>query len=51
VEEGKEEVAMVAHEGGLHGGAGCGSDTKKTGRIGFCILIITKGTSIYREEV
>jgi hypothetical protein len=31
VEEGKEGVAMAARGGGLRGGAGCGSDTKKTG--------------------
>jgi hypothetical protein len=38
MEEGKVVVAMAACRGGLRGGAGCGSDTKKTGRTGFLYI-------------
>jgi hypothetical protein len=38
VEEEKEVVVMAARGGGLRGGAGCGSDTKKTCRIGFLYI-------------
>jgi hypothetical protein len=38
VKKGKVVVAMAARRGGLRGGAGCGSDTKKTCRIGFLYI-------------